>query len=228
MAKNRFNIAVIAGDGIGKEVVPEGLRVLETVASKFGINLHFDHFDFSSYDYYAKHGDMLPEDWKEQIGSHDAIFFGAVGLPDKIPDHVSLWGSLLKFRREFDQYVNLRPVRLLPGVPSPLANRAPGDIDFYIVRENTEGEYSSIGGRMFADTEREVEGEGAGRDRLDGHRALLAHPHDGALAELFVDLGEGHVECLVAVVAHIGCLLCCSAGLGPCLVPTGGSVSANL
>ena len=156
MAKNRFNIAVIAGDGIGKEVVPEGLRVLETVASKFGINLHFDHFDFSSYDYYAKHGDMLPKDWKEQIGSHDAIFFGAVGLPDKIPDHVSLWGSLLKFRREFDQYVNLRPVRLLPGVPSPLANRAPGDIDFYIVRENTEGEYSSIGGRMFADTEREV------------------------------------------------------------------------
>ena len=136
--------------------MPEGLRVLETVASKFGINLHFDHFDFSSYDYYAKHGDMLPEDWKEQIGSHDAIFFGAVGLPDKIPDHVSLWGSLLKFRREFDQYVNLRPVRLLPGVPSPLANRAPGDIDFYIVRENTEGEYSSIGGRMFADTEREV------------------------------------------------------------------------
>ena len=156
MAKNRFNIAVIAGDGIGKEVVPEGLRVLEAVAGKFGINLHYDHFDFSSYDYYAKHGDMLPEDWKEQIGGHDAIFFGAVGLPDKIPDHISLWGSLLKFRREFDQYVNLRPVRLLPGVPSPLAGRVPGDIDFYIVRENTEGEYSSIGGRMFAGTEREV------------------------------------------------------------------------
>ena len=156
MTKNRFTIAVIPGDGIGKEVVPEGLRVLETVATKFNINLHFDHFDFSSYDYYAKHGDMLPEDWKSQIGSHDAIFFGAVGLPDKIPDHISLWGSLLKFRREFDQYVNLRPVRLLPGVPSPLANRVPGDIDFYIVRENTEGEYSSIGGRMFPDTEREV------------------------------------------------------------------------
>ena len=156
MAKNRFNIAVIAGDGIGKEVVPEGLRVLEAVAGKFGINLHYDHFDFSSYDYYAKHSDMLPEDWKEQIGGHDAIFFGAVGLPDKIPDHISLWGSLLKFRREFDQYVNLRPVRLLPGVPSPLAGRVPGDIDFYIVRENTEGEYSSIGGRMFAGTEREV------------------------------------------------------------------------
>ena len=156
MAKNRFNIAVIPGDGIGKEVVPEGLRVLEAVASRFDINLHYDHFDFSSYDYYAKHGDMLSEDWKDQIGGHDAIFFGAVGLPDKIPDHISLWGSLLKFRREFDQYVNLRPVRLLPGVPSPLANRVPGDIDFYIVRENTEGEYSSIGGRMFPDTPREV------------------------------------------------------------------------
>ena len=156
MTKNRFTIAVIPGDGIGKEVVPEGLRILETVAAKFDINLHYDHFDFSSYDYYAKHGDMLPEDWKDQIGGHDAIFFGAVGLPDKIPDHISLWGSLLKFRREFDQYVNLRPVRLLPGVPSPLANRVPGDIDFYIVRENTEGEYSSIGGRMFPDTPREV------------------------------------------------------------------------
>ena len=124
MAKNRFNIAVIAGDGIGKEVVPEGLRVLEAVA-KFGINLHYDHFDFSSYDYYAKHGDMLPEDWKEQIGGHDAIFFGAVGLPDKVPDHISLWGSLLKFRREFDQYVNLRPVRLLPGSPRRLQAASP-------------------------------------------------------------------------------------------------------
>jgi tartrate dehydrogenase/decarboxylase/D-malate dehydrogenase len=156
MTKNRFNIAVIAGDGIGKEVVPEGLRALEAVASKFDINLHFDHFDFASYDYYAKHGDMLPEDWQDQIGGHDAIFFGAVGLPDKIPDHISLWGSLLKFRRAFDQYINLRPVRLLPGVPSPLANRVPGDIDFMIVRENTEGEYSSIGGKMFEGTEREI------------------------------------------------------------------------
>ena len=155
MTKNRFNIAVIAGDGIGTEVIPEGLRSLEAVAKRFDINLHFDHFDFASYDYYAKHGDMLPEDWKQQIGGHDAIFFGAVGWPEKIPDHVSLWGSLIKFRREFDQYVNLRPVRLLPGVPSPLANCVPGDIDFYIVRENTEGEYSSIGGRMFAGTDRE-------------------------------------------------------------------------
>jgi tartrate dehydrogenase/decarboxylase/D-malate dehydrogenase len=98
---------------------------------------------------------MMPEDWKERIGGHDAIFFGAVGWPEKIPDHISLWGSLLQFRREFDQYINLRPVRLMPGVPSPLANRKPGDIDFWVVRENTEGEYSSIGGRMFPGTERE-------------------------------------------------------------------------
>ena len=156
MTKNQFNIAVIAGDGIGKEVVPEGLRALKAAAKRFDINLYFDHFDFASYEYYEKYGDMMPVDWKAQIGGHDAIFFGAVGWPEKIPDHVSLWGSLLKFRREFDQYINLRPVRLLPGVPSPLANRAPGDIDFMIVRENTEGEYSSIGGKMFAGTEREI------------------------------------------------------------------------
>ena len=98
---------------------------------------------------------MMPDDWKDRIGGHDAIFFGAVGWPDLVPDHISLWGSLIKFRREFDQYVNLRPVKLMPGVPAPLADRAPGDIDFFIVRENTEGEYSSIGGKMFPDTDRE-------------------------------------------------------------------------
>ena len=155
MKKNRFNIAVIAGDGIGKEVMPEGIKILKKVSDKFDINLNFEEFDFSSYDYYEKHGQMMPDNWKEKISNHDAIFFGAVGWPDKIPDHVSLWGSLLKFRREFDQYVNLRPVKLMPGVPSPLANKNPGDIDFYIVRENTEGEYSSIGGKMFPNTERE-------------------------------------------------------------------------
>jgi tartrate dehydrogenase/decarboxylase / D-malate dehydrogenase len=148
-------IAVIAGDGIGVEVMPEGLRVMQAAASKFDINLKFDHFDFSSYNYFEKHGKMLPDDWKAQIGGHDAIYFGAVGWPAKIADHVSLWGSLLLFRREFDQYINLRPVRLMPGVPAPLANRKAGDIDFYVVRENTEGEYSSVGGRMFAGTERE-------------------------------------------------------------------------
>jgi tartrate dehydrogenase/decarboxylase/D-malate dehydrogenase len=150
------NIAVIAGDGIGKEVVPEGLRVLDAAARKFSINLKWDHFDFASCDYYAKHGQMMPDDWKDRIGGHDAIFFGAVGWPATVPDHISLWGSLLKFRREFDQYVNLRPCRLMPGIPSPLAKRKPGDIDFYVVRENTEGEYSSVGGRMYEGTEREV------------------------------------------------------------------------
>jgi tartrate dehydrogenase/decarboxylase/D-malate dehydrogenase len=149
------NIAVIAGDGIGKEVVPEGLRVLDAAASRFGLALQWNEFDWSC-EYYLKHGAMMPPDWKERIGGHDAIFFGAVGWPALVPDHVSLWGMLLAMRREFDQYVNLRPVRLFDGVPSPLANRAPGDIDFYVVRENTEGEYSSIGGRIFAGTDREV------------------------------------------------------------------------
>ncbi len=152
----RYRIAVIPGDGIGKEVVPEGVRVLEAAAAKYGFDLELDSFDFASCDYYERHGKMMPDDWKEQIGSHDAIFFGAVGWPATVPDHVSLWGSLILFRREFDQYVNLRPVRLMPGVPCPLAGRKPGDIDFYVVRENSEGEYSSIGGKMYAGTEREV------------------------------------------------------------------------
>ena len=150
-----FRIAVIPGDGIGKEVVPESLRVLEMAAGRFDLALTFDHFEFASCDYFLKHGSMLPDDWKEQIGRHDAIFYGAVGWPAKVPDHISLWGSLIQFRREFDQYVNLRPVRLMPGVPCPLAGRQPGEIDFLVVRENTEGEYSSVGGRMFAGTERE-------------------------------------------------------------------------
>jgi tartrate dehydrogenase/decarboxylase/D-malate dehydrogenase len=149
-------IAVIPGDGIGKETVPEGLRVLDEATRKFSLDLKFDHFDFASCDYYASHGQMMPDDWKDRIGGHSAIFFGAVGWPDTVPDHVSLWGSLLKFRRDFDQYVNLRPCRLMPGVASPLANRKPGDIDFYVVRENTEGEYSSVGGRMYEGTDREV------------------------------------------------------------------------
>jgi tartrate dehydrogenase/decarboxylase / D-malate dehydrogenase len=153
--KKALRVAVIPGDGIGVEVVPEGLKVLDEVCRRHSINMAFDHFDFSSYNYFEKHGKMLPDDWKAQIGGHDSIFFGAVGWPAKIPDHVSLWGSLLLFRREFDQYINLRPVRLMPGVPAPLANRKAGDIDFYVVRENTEGEYSSVGGRMFPGTERE-------------------------------------------------------------------------
>lgn len=152
---NAPRIAVIAGDGIGKEVVPEGVRVLEAAAKKYDIDLRLDDFAFADCDYYAKHGRMMPEDWKDQISGHDAIFFGAVGWPETVPDHVSLWGSLILFRREFDQYVNLRPVRLMPGVPAPLAGRVPGDIDFLVVRENTEGEYSAVGGRMFEGTDRE-------------------------------------------------------------------------
>nr|WP_250809714.1 tartrate dehydrogenase [Neorhizobium tomejilense] len=151
-----YRIASIAGDGIGKEVVPEGLRILEAASKKFGFELRIDSFDFASCDYYLQQGQMMPEDWKAQIGGHDAIFFGAVGWPEAVPDHISLWGSLIQFRREFDQYVSLRPCRLMPGVASPLAGRGPGDIDFYVVRENTEGEYSSIGGKIFPGTDRET------------------------------------------------------------------------
>src|SRR3712207_6681144 len=164
----RYRLAVIPGDGIGKEVIVEGVRVLEAAAKKFGFELQLDHFDFSSYDYYAKHGRMMPEDWKDQVGGHDAIFFGAVGWPEKIPDHISLWNSLILFRREFDQYVNLRPVRLMPGVPAPLVGRKPGDIDFWVVRENTEGEYSSIGGRLVPGTRREGVLQGTGVGPLRG------------------------------------------------------------
>jgi tartrate dehydrogenase/decarboxylase/D-malate dehydrogenase len=156
MAERRYRIAVIPGDGIGKEVVPEGVRTLERAAALFGFEVEQRWHDFASCDYYARHGQMMPDDWKAQIGEVDAIFFGAVGWPDTVPDHISLWGSLLQFRREYDQYVNLRPVRLMPGVPCPLAGREPGSIDFWVVRENTEGEYSSIGGRMFPNTPREV------------------------------------------------------------------------
>lgn len=155
MTDNHMRIAVIPGDGIGKEVVPEGIRVLQAAASHYGLNFVFDEFAFASCDYYAQHGKMMPDNWKSQIGGHDAIYFGAVGWPDSVPDHVSLWGSLIQFRREFDQYVSLRPARLMEGVQSPLAGRKTGDIDMMIVRENTEGEYSSVGGRMFPGTDRE-------------------------------------------------------------------------
>jgi tartrate dehydrogenase/decarboxylase/D-malate dehydrogenase len=153
MSKHR--IAVIAGDGIGKETVPEGLRVLEAAARRFGIEFDWQHFDWSC-DYYLKHGKMMPDDWFEQLSPFEAIFYGAVGWPAQVPDHISLWGSLLQFRRRFEQYVNLRPCKLMPGIATPLANRKPGDIDFVVVRENTEGEYSSVGGRMFEGTEREI------------------------------------------------------------------------
>ncbi|NYT85647.1 tartrate dehydrogenase [Pollutimonas harenae] len=164
-------IAVIAGDGIGKEVMPEGLRVLDAVSARHGIKFEFDELDWSS-DHYAKHGRMMPEDWKDRIGGHEAIFFGAMGWPDIAPDHVVLWESLFKFRREFDQYINLRPVRLMPGVKSPLADRKPGDIDFFIVRENTEGEYSNSGGILFEGTQREVVIQESVYTRVGAERVL--------------------------------------------------------
>ncbi|WP_313073857.1 tartrate dehydrogenase [Melaminivora sp.] len=151
-----FQIAVIAGDGIGREVMPEGLRCVQAAAERFGLELELHPLDWAHCDYYLEHGRMMPEDWKAQLSGMDAIYFGAVGWPATVPDHVSLWGSLLKFRREFDQYINLRPVRLFEGVPCPLAGRKPGDIDYVVVRENTEGEYTALGGIMFEGTEREI------------------------------------------------------------------------
>ena len=149
-----YRIALIPGDGIGREVVPEGVKVLERIADRFGIAFAWDEFDWSC-ERFAESGAMMPTDGIQQIAGHDAIFLGAVGFPG-VPDHVSLWGLLIPIRREFRQYVNLRPVRLFDGVPCPLAGRAPGDIDFYIVRENNEGEYSEIGGRMYAGTDHET------------------------------------------------------------------------
>ncbi|MBN1849794.1 MAG: tartrate dehydrogenase [Deltaproteobacteria bacterium] len=149
-----YKIAVIPGDGIGREVVPEGIRTLEALAVKYGFNVSFTSFPYSC-QYYIEHGIMMPPDALDRLKSFNAILLGAVGAPD-VPDHVSLWGLLLPIRRSFDLYANVRPVRLLPGIHSPLANRRNGDIDFVIVRENTEGEYSEIGGRLFSGTEREV------------------------------------------------------------------------
>lgn len=151
-----YNIAVIAGDGIGKEVMPEGLKVVQAAAEKFGLSLNFHHFDWGGCDYYLKHNRMMPENWKDIVGDMDAIYFGAVGWPDTVPDHISLWGSILTFRREFDQYINMRPVRTFEGVKCALSTPKANEIDFIVVRENTEGEYSSIGGIMYEGTDREV------------------------------------------------------------------------
>ena len=156
MSTRPHRIAVIPGDGIGTEVMPEALRVLASVQRKFGVQLDLTPIAWASCEHYRQHGEMMPPDWKEQLQPMDALLFGAVGWPATVPDHVSLWGSLLKFRREFDQYINLRPVRLFEGVPCPLAGKQAGDIDFLVVRENTEGEYTNLGGVMYAGTEREI------------------------------------------------------------------------
>jgi tartrate dehydrogenase/decarboxylase/D-malate dehydrogenase len=151
---SKYRIAVIPGDGIGNEVVPEGVGVLEAAGRRFGIEFQFDEFPWSC-EYYARTGSMMPEDGIDQIRGHDAIFLGAVGFPG-VPDHVSLWGLLIPIRRSFQQYINLRPVRLLNGIVSPLRDRGAADIDFYVVRENVEGEYSEIGGRLNEGTEDEI------------------------------------------------------------------------
>ncbi len=151
---NALRIALIPGDGIGHEVVPEGVRVLEAVGRQFDIAFKWEKYDWSC-ERFKKKGAMMPEDGLDRIRDTDAIYLGAVGFPG-VPDHVSLWGLLIPIRRGFHQYINLRPVRLFHGVESPLAHRKPGDIDYWIVRENNEGEYSSIGGRMHEGTDQEA------------------------------------------------------------------------
>ena len=147
------SIAVIPGDGIGKETVPESLKVLDAAARKYGFDLNLTHYDWSC-ETYKQTGKMMPDNGLDQLAKSDSILLGAVGWPG-VPDHVSLWGLLIPIRRGFDQYVNFRPCKLMPGARTPLADCGPEDIDFYVVRENTEGEYSSVGGRMFEGTERE-------------------------------------------------------------------------
>ena len=149
-----IKIAVIAGDGIGKEVMPEGIRVLEAAGRKFDIDINWTSFDWSC-QLWQETGRMMPEDGIEQLTAFDAIYLGAVGFPG-VPDHTSLWGLLIPIRREFEQYINLRPVRLFEGARCPLKDKQPGDIDFLVVRENCEGEYSDVGGRIYQGTDEEV------------------------------------------------------------------------
>ena len=196
--------------GLAAKCVPEGVKVLERIADRFGIAFAWDEFDWSC-ERFDKCGAMMPEDGIGQIADHDAIFLGAVGFPG-VPDHVSLWGLLIPIRREFQQYINLRPVRLFEGVPCPLAGRVPGDIDFYIVRENNEGEYSEIGGRLYAGTDHETVVQESvftrrGVDRVlryafelaqgrearapdQCHQVQWDHPHDAVLGR--AGRGDGH------------------------------------
>jgi tartrate dehydrogenase/decarboxylase / D-malate dehydrogenase len=148
-------IAVIPGDGIGREVIPEGVRVLEAAGARHGLRFTWKEFPWSC-DWYKAHGRMCPEDAPDVLRKFDAVYFGAVGNPAIVADHISAWGLLINFRRWFDLYVNLRPVRLFEGLPCPLAGRKPGDIDYYVIRENTEGEYGGVGGRVYEDTPNEI------------------------------------------------------------------------
>ena len=153
-SSKKYKIAVIPGDGIGKEVVPEGISVIEAAGRRFGFSTSWKFFDWSC-ETYLKTGRMMPEDGIAQLRPFDSIFLGAVGYPG-VPDHISLWGLLIPIRREFRQYANVRPVRLLPGIEAAVKNFGPGQIDMCIVRENNEGEYSNIGGRLYSDSEDEL------------------------------------------------------------------------
>lgn len=149
-----YKIAVIPGDGIGKEVIPEALKSIDAVSEKLGFKVEYTHFDWSC-ETYNETGKMMPDDGMKTLSGFDSILLGAVGFPG-VPDHISLWGLLLPIRRQFNQYINLRPVRLFEGLPCPLANKKVGDIDFYVVRENVEGEYSDIGGLFNEGMENEM------------------------------------------------------------------------
>ena len=180
-----YRIALIPGDGIGAEVIGEGVRVIEALGRGFGFKLELGRFPYSC-ERFVKEGAMMPPDGLDRLKPFDAIFLGAVGWPG-VPDHVSLWGLLIPIRRGFDQYISLRPVRLLPGIRSPLAGRGPEDIDFVVVRENTEGEYSTIGGRLFEGTEREMAVQESvftrhGVDRVLRYAFELARSRRGRLA----------------------------------------------
>jgi tartrate dehydrogenase/decarboxylase/D-malate dehydrogenase len=165
-----YRIAVIPGDGIDKETTPEGLRVLDAAATRFGFSLKLDQYDWSC-ETWKQTGKMMPDDGMARLAESDSIFLGAVGWPG-VPDHVSLWGLLIPIRRGFDQYANVRPCKLMPGAVTPLAGRTEADIDFYVVRENTEGEYSSSGGRHFEGTEREFVSQMTVMTRIGVDRVL--------------------------------------------------------
>lgn len=192
---SQFNIAVIPGDGIGKEVIPEGIKTLEAAAAYHDVDLKFTWYDWSCETYHRT-GRMMPEDGLEQLQQFDAIFLGAVGFPG-VPDHISLWGLLLPIRRAFNQYVNLRPVRLFEGLESPLANNKTGDIDFYVVRENVEGEYSNIGGIQYEGTDDEVVSQQSiftrkGTDRILKYAFELAQKRDKHLSSATKSNGLFH------------------------------------
>jgi tartrate dehydrogenase/decarboxylase/D-malate dehydrogenase len=178
----RYSIAVIAGDGIGQEVVPVAQRVVDAAGEGHGFGIKWTPYSWGS-DHYRAHGTMMPDDGLDQLARHDAVFFGAVGAPD-IPDHVTLWGLLIPIRRGFQQCINLRPVRHVPGVPSPLA--APEGTDLVIVRENVEGEYSEVGGRVGRGTDTELAVQEAvftrrGTARVAEYAAELAGRRSGRL-----------------------------------------------